>query len=104
MVADKNPDNRNLLNPVSSQIEERSAEETLKNDNFEEKNTFSSELIDVNLGLFDESRRYKMFDNVIVGDKFVSSSIEYDVTLATQSSLDKLHWINHVIRLVILSQ
>ena len=104
MVADKNPDKRNLLNPVSSQIEERSAEETLKNDNFEEKNTFSSELIDVNLGLSDESRKYKMFDNVIVGDKFVSSSIEYDVTLATQSSLDKLHWINHVIRLVILSQ
>ena len=101
MVADKNPDKRNLLNPVSSQIEERSAEETLKNDNFEEKNTFSSELIDVNLGLFDESRKYKMFDNVIVGDKFVSLSIEYDVTLATQSSLDKLHWINHVIRLVI---
>ena len=104
MVADKNPDKRNLLNPVSSQIEERSDEETLKNDNFEEKNTFSSELIDVNLGLFDESRKYKMFDNVIVGDKFVSSSIEYDVTLATQSSLDKLHWINHVIRLVILFQ
>ena len=44
-----------------------------------------------------------MFDNVIVGDRFVSLSIEYDVTLATQSSLDKLHWINHVIRLVILS-
>ena len=104
MVSDKNPDKRNLLNPVSSQIDERSAEETLKNDNFEEKNTFSSELIDVNLGLFDESRKYKMFDNVIVGDKFVSSSIEYDVTLATQSSLDKLHWINHVIRLVILLQ
>ena len=53
MVADKNPDKRNLLNPVSSQIEEKSAEETLKNDNFEEKNTFSSELIDVNLETFE---------------------------------------------------
>ena len=103
MVADKNPEKGNLAKPVSSEIEERSAEETLKNDNFEWKNIFSSELIDVNLGLFDESRKYKMFDNVIVGDKFVSLSIEYDVTLATQSSLDKLHWINHVIRLVILS-
>ena len=101
MVADKNPDKRNLVKPLSSDIEERSAEETLKNDHFEEKNIFNSELIDVNLGLFDESRKYKMFDNVIVGDKFVSLSIEYDVTLATQSSLDKLHWINHVIRLVI---
>ena len=101
MVADKNTDKRNLVKPLSSDIEERSAEETLKNGHFEEKNIFNSELIDVNLGLFDESRKYKMFDNVIVGDKFVSLSIEYDVTLATQSSLDKLHWINHVIRLVI---
>ena len=104
MVADKNPDKRNLVKPLLSDLDERSADETLMNDNFEEKNIFSSELIDVNLGLFDESRKYKMFDNVIVGDKFVSSSIEYDVTLATQSSLDKLHWINHVIRLVILLQ
>ena len=103
MVADKNPEKRNLVKPVSSEIEERSAEETLKNDNVEEENIFNSELIDVNLGLFDDSRKYKIFDNVIVGDKFVSLSIEYDVTLATQSSLDKLHWINHVIRLVILS-
>ena len=104
MVADKNPEKRNLVKPVSSEIEERSAEETLKNDNVEEENIFNSELIDVNLGLFDDSRKYKIFDNVIVGDKFVSLSIEYDVTLATQSSLDKLHWINHVIRLVILSK
>ena len=103
MVADKNPEKGNLAKSVSSEIAERSAEETLKNNDFEWKNIFSSELIDVNLGLFDESRKYKMFDNVIVGDKFVSLSIEYDVTLATQSSLDKLHWINHVIRLVVLS-
>ena len=36
MVADKNPEKRNLVKPVSSEIEERSAEETLKNDNVEE--------------------------------------------------------------------
>ena len=59
---------------------------------------FNSEVIDVNLGRFDGSRKYKMFDNVIVGDKYLNLSIEYDVTLATQSSLDKLHWISHIVR------
>ena len=59
---------------------------------------FKSELINVNLGRFDFSRKYKMFDNVIIGTKFVNLSIEYDVTLATQSSLDKLHWISHIAR------
>ena len=59
---------------------------------------FKSELINVNLGRFDFSRKYKMFDNVIIGTKFVNLSIEYDVTLATQSSLDKLHWISHIVR------
>ena len=61
-------------------------------------NIFESEIIDVSLGRFDFSRKYKMFDNVIVGDNYLNLSIEYDVTLATQSSLDKLHWISHIVR------
>ena len=91
-----------LMKQMSSEIKERSAsleDKPTKSSN-EIKDMFKTEIIDVNLGRFDTSRRYKMFDNVIVGDNFVSLSIEYDVTLATQSSLDKLHWISHIIKLV----
>jgi hypothetical protein len=62
------------------------------------KDAFKSELIDANLGRFDDSRKYKMFDNVIIGTNYVNSSIEYNVTLALQSSLDKLHWISDIVR------
>ena len=69
-----------------------------KHDTDEVENIFKSELLDVNLGRFDSSRKFKMFDNVIVGEKYLNLSIEYDVTLATQSSLDKLHWISRIVR------
>ena len=61
---------------------------------------FESEIINVDLGRFDMNRTYKLFDNVLVGDKFIDLSVEYDVTLATQSSLDKIHWISHIVRYV----
>ena len=61
---------------------------------------FKSEIINVDLGRFDMNRTYKLFDNVLVGDKFIDLSVEYDVTLATQSSLDKIHWISHIVRYV----
>ena len=101
MLSDESSSKTNVINQASLEIKERSVELTPKNNDIEIRNIFDTELIDANLGLFDESRKYKKFDNVIVGDKFVTLSIEYDVTLATQSSLDKLHWISHVIRLVI---
>ena len=74
--------------------------EAIKNssDNTGLEHIFESEIINVDLGRFDLSRKYKMYDNVIVGEKFVNLSIDYDVTLATQSSLHKLHWISHIAR------
>lgn len=45
------------------------------------------------LGRWDASRKFKIHDNVIVGDRFVELSRELDVTLATQSSFDRLHWL-----------
>ena len=54
--------------------------------------------LDPSLGRFDTSRKFKLFDNVIVGENYLNLSIEYDVTLATQSSLDKLHWISRLVR------
>ena len=98
MGNDLGPSQKLLIKSEVAVIEERSADEAPNANKDDIENIFSSEIIDVQLGTFDDSRKYKMFDNVIVGSKFVSSSIEFDVTLATQSSLDKLHWISHIIR------
>ena len=98
MGNDLGPSQKLLIKSEVAAIEERSADEAPNANKDDIENIFSSEIIDVQLGTFDDSRKYKMFDNVIVGSKFVSSSIEFDVTLATQSSLDKLHWISHIIR------
>ena len=98
MANDLNPSQKLVMKSELAKLEERSADEAQNANKDDIENIFNTEIIDVHLGTFDDSRKYKMFDNVIVGDKFVSSSIEYDVTLATQSSLDKLHWISHIIR------
>jgi len=52
--------------------------------------------IDFDLGRYDNSRQFKIFDNVYVGDRFIDLSKDFDVTLATQSSLDRLHWLIYV--------
>lgn len=46
--------------------------------------------MDLQLGRWDNKRLYKLFDNVIVGSKFVELNEQFLTTLATQSSLDKL--------------
>lgn len=46
--------------------------------------------MDLQLGRWDNRRMYKFFDNVIVGTNFAELSEQFLVTLATQSSLDKL--------------
>lgn len=56
--------------------------------------------LDLALGRSDDRMRYLLFDNIIVGDKFVHLTELYKTCLATQSSLDKiasiiessLHW------------
>ena len=56
-------------------------------------------VIDLDLGRYDRSRQFKIFDNVFVGEKFSELSKELDVTLASQSSFDRLHWIIYVAKL-----
>jgi hypothetical protein len=93
-----NQTNQRVYSPIQVSTEVQTNIEVLEKPTFHIEDIFKSELIDVNLGRFDFSRKYKMFDNVIIGTKYVNLSIEYDVTLATQSSLDKLHWISHIAR------
>ncbi|CAG9860201.1 unnamed protein product [Phyllotreta striolata] len=46
--------------------------------------------LDLNLGRWDNRRKYKYFDNFLVGRKFAILSNLYETCLATQGSLDKL--------------
>ncbi|KAG5866935.1 hypothetical protein JTB14_023203 [Gonioctena quinquepunctata] len=46
--------------------------------------------LDLNLGRWDNQRKYKLFDSILVGDKYAVLSEVYKTCLATQSSLDKL--------------
>ena len=89
---------KRLYSPIQVSTELQTNIAVLEKHSHDIEDIFKSELIDVNLGRFDLTRKYKMFDNVIIGTKYVNLSIEYDVTLATQSSLDKLHWISHIVR------
>ncbi|XP_022198869.2 beta-1,4-glucuronyltransferase 1 isoform X2 [Nilaparvata lugens] len=47
--------------------------------------------LDPRLGRWDKLHLYKLFDAVVVGERFAEVSEEYSVCLATQSSLEKLH-------------
>ena len=49
--------------------------------------------IDPELGQWDESRKYKIFVNGIVGLKFSELSLYYNVTLATMVSMHKLYYL-----------
>lgn len=56
--------------------------------NASEKAVFSG--LDLKLGRWDTRRMYKVFDFVVVGEKFVELSEKFNVTLATQSSIEKI--------------
>ena len=47
-------------------------------------------------GHWDQSRNFRIFEHVLTGADFPALSQLYDVTLVTQSSLDKLHWLSQV--------
>ena len=47
-------------------------------------------------GHWDQSRNFRIFDHVITGPDFPALSQLYDVTLVTQASLDKLHWLSQL--------
>ena len=65
-----------------------------------ETRTFTENIFEhINLtsqGRWDESRKFRIFEHAFTGEKFANLSLEYNVTLVTQSSLNKLHWISQV--------
>lgn len=54
-----------------------------------EKAVFSG--LDLRLGRWDNRRLYKIFDFVVVGEKFSELTERYSVCLATQSSIEKIY-------------
>ncbi|KAK3932399.1 Beta-1,4-glucuronyltransferase 1 [Frankliniella fusca] len=60
----------------------------------EDADTISVELA---LGRWDSRRVVKMFDHALVGGRFAELSAEYKVTLATQTSLERLHSLVQVV-------
>lgn len=56
--------------------------------NSSDKPVFSG--LDLKLGRWDARRMYKVFDHAVVGEKFVELSEKLNVTLATQSSVEKI--------------
>lgn len=59
--------------------------------------------VDLRLGRWDARRTYKIFDYVQVGEKFIQLSQDYQVCLATQSSVDRMHSIVEVRSLTYMS-
>ena len=53
-------------------------------------------------GRLDTSARYRIYENIVVGNQFKQISTEYEVTLASFASIDKLYWILDVARCNIL--
>lgn len=52
--------------------------------------------LNLNSGRWDNSRQYKYFDFAVIGDHFDALSKEYVVSLATQSSIERLYSLVHV--------
>ena len=57
--------------------------------------------INMTQGRWDQSRNFKIFDHIFTGSNYDKLSHEFNVTLATQSSLDKLYWLGQV-RIILL--
>ena len=49
--------------------------------------------LDFSKGRWDNSRIFKILEHAYTGSEYVKLSKEYDVTLVTQTSLDKLSWL-----------
>lgn len=52
--------------------------------------------IDLSIGRWDNKRNYKIFDFALVGEKFDQLSEKYLVTLATQTSIERLYFLAQV--------
>ena len=74
-----------ILTPASQCLEYILAD---SNGNVSEKAVFSG--LDLKLGRWDSRRMFKVFDFVSHGEKFTELSEKLNVTLATQSSIEKI--------------
>jgi beta-1,4-glucuronyltransferase 1 len=74
-----------ILTPATSCLEYVLADSSV---NASEKPVFSG--LDLKLGRWDTRRMFKVFDFAVVGEKFVELSDKLNVTLATQSSIEKI--------------
>ena len=92
------PKNKSLILKISNLKEEDV--EINQTKNLKWKNLFENELIGLNSGENDKSGMFSIFKDVIVGDKFTELSKEYDVSLVSFASLDKLYWIPIVLRYI----
>ena len=54
--------------------------------------------VNVQSGRLDKSAKYRIYENVAVGNHYKKISTEYNVTLASFASIDKLYWILDVAR------
>ena len=90
-VEEKSSSNRILSNEIPSKME---VAQKLQ------KNVFQG--INMTKGHWDQSRKFKIFHHVFTGSKYETLSHEYNITLATQSSLDKLYWLSEVSKFVCL--
>lgn len=55
-------------------------------------------LLYVQSGTLDKSGKYRLYQNIVVGEEYKILSKEYDVTLSSFASPDKLYWIIEVLR------
>lgn len=76
----------NILTPASQCLEYILAD---TGNNISEKAVFSG--LDLKLGRWDSKRMFKVFDFAIHGEKFTELSEKLNVTLATQSSVEKIY-------------
>lgn len=74
-----------ILTPATTCLEYVLADSSV---NASEKAVFSG--LDLKLGRWDARRMYKVFDFAVVGEKFAELSEKLNVTLATQSSIEKI--------------
>jgi N-acetyllactosaminide beta-1,3-N-acetylglucosaminyltransferase len=74
-----------IMTPASSCLEYVLADSSV---NASDKPVFSG--LDLKLGRWDTRRMFKVFDFAVVGEKFVELSEKLNVTLATQSSIEKI--------------
>ena len=93
------------LNEITKSIEvSNDARLTTSKDSFPNEITYRivysnvHDGLNVQSGRLDKSAKYRIYENVAVGNHYKKISTEYKVTLASFASIDKLYWILDVSR------